>query len=61
MMDIFNKIIRFLGAVEYILGGLTLRTSQDTIETGENNPKSGNTRNVCTADEIETAIKTTTI
>ncbi len=43
-----------LGEVEYILGGLTFRTSQNTIVTGENNPKTGNTRNVCTADEVET-------
>ncbi len=58
MMDISTEIIRFLGAIEYILGGLTLRTSQNTSVTGENNPlKAGNTRNACTTDEIETAIK----
>ncbi len=60
MMDVSTEIIRFLGAVEYILGGLTLLTSQNTIVTGEITRKAGNTRNACTTDEIETE-KTTTI
>ncbi len=61
MMDISTEIIRFLGAVEYILGGLTLRTSQNTIVTCEITRKAGNTMNACTTVKDGTAIKTTTI
>ncbi len=61
MIDIFTEITRFLGAVEYMLGGIAFRISQNTIATCEIIRKAGNTRNACTTDEIETTIETTTI